>query len=938
MRRYPPFDGELQLPEVRLPAPPRGFWLWVVLVAIALVILFVATPLITFYTELQWFQALGLRNVYTTRLGLQFSLFFGSLLVAFVFATANVAVALQLRAASALRTIGIRRRILRTRAGVIGLAVSALVALAVSLGAGAQWQQLALYLNGTTTGVQEPVFGQDVAFYLFVLPFWHSILNWLLGLTFLTTLLVAALYAWRGTDFELRLPDRGVAHVSVLLALVALVLGAGSFIGRYDLLYAHNGYVWGAGFTDINARIPIAYISTALAVVLALALVANAVVRRLWLPVVALAVWIVFGILGGLYGVAIQRFAVAPNEYNQEKQYIARELDMTRKAFGLDNVRTSDYPGSTRLTAQDVANDRTTIDNLRLWDYQQLQEIYPQIQAIRTYYDFSDIDLDRYVIDGRYLQLEISARELRTDRLPSQAGGFVNQKLTYTHGYGVSASPVNTVVGDGLPDLVAKNIPPQGQLAVTQPDIYFGETTSPFVLAPTAQKEFDYPGSPDVYTHYTGTHSPKLDGVNRWLWAARTGDLNLLITSQVQPSTEILYHRNIVDRVRNIAPFLDYDRDPYIVVVDGRLYWIVDAYTSATTYPYSQTESASNFLSGSTLGDVNYIRNSVKVVIDPYEGTTTFYVADPNDALIKAYRKTFPSLFTPISEMPAGLRSHIRYPEDIFSIQSAVFTAYHIRDTQVFYNREDVWATPAEQRGPTASATTLQPYYVMMRLRDTGTVEYLLILPFTPNNRPNMIAWLAARNDAPNYGQLVLYSLPHTVNIYGPQQVASLIQANSQISSQFSLWNQGGSQVQQGNLLVVPVGGSFLYFEPVYLRATSSSTSFPQFRKVILADSEKVVWDDTLQGALSQLVGTGVAPTPPAGGPPAAAGSCLQQLSQQANQHYQAAQDRLKAGDLAGYANEMNQVGQLLQQMQTASATSPCSASTTPGSSPKPSP
>src|SRR5437588_2085524 len=325
MRRYPPFDGELQLPEVRLPAPPRGFWLWVVLVAIALVILFVATPLITFYTELQWFQALGLRNVYTTRLGLQFSLFFGSLLVAFVFATANVAIALQLRAASALRTIGIRRRILRTRAGVIGLAVSALVALAVSLGAGAQWQQLALYLNGTATGVQEPVFGQDVAFYLFVLPFWHSILNWLLGLTFLTTLLVAALYAWRGSDFELRLPNRGVAHVSILFAVVALVVAAGAYVGKYDLLYQHNGYVWGAGYTDINARIPIAYISTGLGILLSVALLANAVLRRLWLPVVVLAVWIVFGVLSAIYAQAIERLVVAPQQFTRESMDISRE-------------------------------------------------------------------------------------------------------------------------------------------------------------------------------------------------------------------------------------------------------------------------------------------------------------------------------------------------------------------------------------------------------------------------------------------------------------------------------------------------------------------------------------------------------------------------------------------------------------------------------------
>ena len=705
--------------------------------------------------------------------------------------------------------------------------------------------------------------------------------------------------------------------------MVALVVAASAYVGRYDLLYQHNGYVWGAGYTDINARIPIAYISTGLGVLLAVALLANAVLRRLWLPVVVLAVWIVFGVLSALYAQAIERLVVAPQQFTRESQYISRELTFTRQAFGLDSVKVSQYSGAASLTQKDIQDDQTTIDNLRLWDKLQLQETYPQLQAIRTYYTLNNIDYDRYTLNGRYEQLTLSPRELDINRLPAQGRGFVNETLTYTHGYGVVASPVRQVVGEGLPNLIARDIPQTGDLKVEQPAIYFGEQTNNYVLAPSAQKEFDYPsGSGDVYTNYVGTHGVPLEGANRLLYAAYMGDLNLLITSQVNAKTQILYRRNIVDRVREIAPFLAYDQDPYIVVADGKLYWMIDAYTTADTYPYSQMDSASQ---------INYIRNSVKVVIDAYEGTASFYIADPNDPLIKAYAKGFPTLFKPIGQMPESLKLHIRYPTDLFNVQVSVYRTYHMTDPQVFYNREDVWAIPEESTGPSSTAT-LAPYYVLMRLPGEQKAEYLLILPFTPNNRPNMISWLAARNDAPNYGQLVLYQLPKDTVIFGPSQIGNRIQENTAISSQFTLWNQSGSQVQQGNLLVVPVGGTFLYFEPVYLRATNTS-SLPEFKKVILADTQNVVWDDTLEGALAQLVGAAPPTTTPTpGGTPSPNATCADLITQ-ANQHYQNAQTKLKAGDLAGYAAEIQQVGTLLQQMQTAG----CATGTTPAS-PRPSP
>ena len=938
MRRYPNFDGEVELRDFHLPKPPRRFWVGVGAFVVLLFLLFVANPALTIYTDLKWFQALGLGDVFTTRLGFELGLFFGSLVVAFLFVTVNVVIALRLREASVLRTMGIRRRFIRTVPGYVGLGVAVLLSIAFSAAAASKWQELALFLNGSSTGVTEPVFNQDIGFYLFTLPFLHTALGWALGLAFLTALLVAALYAWRGTDIDLRLPVRGISHVSILLAITAAAVGAAAFVGRYDLLSQHNGYIWGAGYTDVNIRVPIIWAQVVLAVVLVVALLANAVLRRIWLPIAALAIWIVVGIVGAVFASGVERLTVAPNQFSQEEPYIARELTGTRQAFGLDTVTRTDYPGTSTVTQKDVTDDKATIDNLRLWDYRQLGETYPQLQAIRTYYSLNKIDIDRYLIDGKLTQLELSARELDTTKLPGQSQGFVNQKLTYTHGYGVVASPVNAVDANGLPVLIAHDIPPQGALKVDKPAIYFGQETSNYVLAPSAQQEFDYPlGSTDAFASYTGTHSPGLVGLDKLAWAARTGDLNLLISNQVTPQTQILFNRNIQERITAIAPFLTLDHDPYVVVVDGKVFWIQDAYTTASTYPYSQTEASS----GTSLDGFNYVRNSVKVVVDAYEGTPTFYIVDPKDAILRAYQKTFPSLFHSVDQAPAAIRAHFRYPEDLFSVQASVYRAYHVKDTRQFFLREDNWALPLEQDSP-GSTRALQPYYVLMRLPGETQVEYLLIQPFTPNNRQNMTSWLAARNDGSHYGELALYQLPHGETIFGPQQIGNFIQENTEISQQFTLWNQSGSQVQQGNLLTVPVGTGFLFFEPVYLRATGA-TSIPELKKIILAFGQKVVWDDTLAGALTKLVG-GTAPPPnpspnpnPNPNPSPGTGSCVQQLLALAGQHYQAAQDKLKTGDLAGYAAEIAQVGQLIQQAQNAPPTGPCPTAS-PAAVPSPTP
>jgi uncharacterized membrane protein (UPF0182 family) len=940
-RRYRPFDpfergGAFEgAREIRFPRPPRRFWIGVSLFALAFLIFIFASPIVWFITERQWFSALGYLDVFSTQWSLQFFLFAGSFVIAFLYLAVNVIIALRVRSGPALRAVGISRAVVRTPIGRIALAAAALVALVLSGGAGSQWQTLALFMHSTPTGITEKVLGQDISFYLLTLPFLHAGAGWALGLGFLSTLVIAGLYVWRGDTIDLSLSPLAIAHLSGMLAIFALVLGAWMWLGRYDLLFAHNSpIVWGAAYTDVNARLPLFTFQAGAAIVLAGALIANIWLRRLWLPVTAAGIWVALLLVGQLYPSALQYFLVTPSARSYEIPYIEREIAGTRAAYGLSNVTVSNFGGDQPLTAKDVQNDQVTVNNLILWDNGPLQDTYEQQQTIRTYYSFKDINFDRYMILGQYKQLEISAREFDFNRLADAAKNWVNQHLFYTHGYGVAASTVNAVVGT-LPDYVVGNIPPTGPLQVTQPAIYFGELTNSYALAPSNTPEFDFPqGSLDAFTNYKGTHGIPMTSVNRALWALRLQEYNLLVSSQVTDKTQLLFNRTVIDRARELAPFLTFDNHPYVAVVDGRVYWILDAYTTGTTYPYAQ---ASTFPAGfASEPNINYVRNSVKVVIDAYEGTTDFYVIDPTDPIIKAYAATFPSLFKPIGAMPSGLRDHLRVPIDLFNVQVGIYATYHISDPNVFFAREDVWDIPTAQTSPTAAAAPVQPYYVLFRLPGETNPEFLLIMPFTPLGKQNMVSWLAVRNDAANYGQYVSYVLPKDKVIYGPQQIANLINQEPAISRDFTLFAGAGSHVQQGNLLVVPIANSFLYFEPIYLRATSG-TGIPELKKVILADQTNVVYTDTLQQAIDQLVGTSTAP-PPTNTPPttltAAQLAEIASLVTQANTTYAAAYTALKAGDLSTYAADMTQVGKLLQQLKTLTA----GAKATPGVTPTPSP
>ncbi|MFZ0217300.1 MAG: UPF0182 family protein [Candidatus Dormiibacterota bacterium] len=911
------------LGDIHIPRPPRRFWIGLAFVAAAIFLIIVAEPIVTLITNAEWFSALGFGGAYATRVELQLFLFAVGFLVPFLFTVGNVVLVLRFRTSGKLRAVGIKRRTLRSRLGVAAMIGGAILALILAFSLTSFWTDLALFMHPQMTGQHDPVLGADLGFYLTQLPFLGDVQSWLVGLLVVVILLTYGLHSWHGDHIDLRLQPRGTAHVSVLIGIFGLVVAFGAWLSRYGYVYGHDSAVWGAGFTDIHARLPLTTAQVVLAVLLSLALIANAAsrLRRFRWIVIAVAIWIAAAIVVAIYPALVQRLSVQPAELSQEQPYIAREIAGTRQAYDLSKVQLQQYSGTGAVTSQAVANDQTTISNLRLWDTTPLQNVYQQQQAIRTYYTFQQIGLDRYTISGNYQQVEISPREMDQSQLPPQAQTWVNQRLVYTHGYGVVASPVSAVDQQGLPQYVAQNIPNTGPLAVAQPQIYFGGQESSWVAAPSAQAEFDYPNgssSGNATSTWTGTDAPQLNGTNRLLWSMRTGDLNLLISDQIQSRSRILYLRNIQARVGEIAPFLTLDNTPYLSVVNGKLYWIEDAYTTSDNYPYA--ESGPTLPSSPGLS-YNYIRNSVKVVVDAYTGKTTLFVAAPNDPLIKAYSAAFPSMFKPLSQMPTGLVKHIRVPQDYFNVQAQMYSTYHMTDPRTFYNREDVYSTQG-----------ITPYYVMMRLPGEPKAEYLEIQPYTPLNKNNMVAWLAVRQDAPHYGQTIAYVLPRSEVIFGPSQVQSRINQDPTLSQQYSLLNAQNSKVLKGNLLVVPIGGTFLYFEPWYIESQNGQ-SLPELKYIILTgstSSSAVVYDSSLNGAISKL--TGQAPPSSGPSPPSAPSSPqIQQLVKQALQAYQQAQADLKQGDLAGYATQMQQVATLLQQIQQASGQG---TGTTPSPSP----
>jgi len=720
----------------------------------------------------------------------------------------------------------------------------------------AQWDTYLRFRYGGSFGLSDPLFGADVGFYLFRLPFYELLQNSLTVLALITLVAVLAFYAYfaslrfsRGGQMDGR-SAKAVRHLSILLFVLVCSWGWGFYLDHYELLYSTQGVVYGAGYTADHVTRIAFWIMAGAATALCALLVFNAFRPRFRAVVVGCGLYV------GLYFIAVwlapalfQRFIVQPNELARETPYLKNNIEFTRKAYSLDAIQETSYPALSDLTPAVIARNQDTIQNIRLWDWRPLLQMYQQAQEIRLYYQFYQADVDRYHLPDGYHQVMLSARELSAE-LPAEAQTWVNQKLQFTHGYGLVMSFVSETIGGGFPQYVLENIPPESAfgLTVNQPSIYYGESMPGYRIVATGAKEFDYPkGNQNVYTSYAGTGGIPLDSLwRRLLFAWTQTDVNILFTSYLKPDSRIQIWRNVQERVQRIAPFLRLDQDSYAVVSEGKQYWIQDAYTVSDHFPYSSPHAAA-FEQG-----LNYIRNSVKVVVDMYDGTVRFYVMDPNDPVLAVYRRAFPGVFMDLNQLSADLKAHLRYPEDLFSIQADQYTTFHMTVPQVYYNREDLWVLPNETYA--GKVAPMKPYYILMKLPGSDQIEYLLMTPFTPQKRNNMISWLAARCDFPEYGKMLFYELPKEKLIYGPMQIEAMIDQNTTIAQQLTLWDQKGSRVIRGNLIAVPIENSFMYVVPVYL--TAEGTDFPQLKRVIVISGDKVAMEPTLDEAIQSVFGT----------------------------------------------------------------------------------
>ena len=817
------------------------------------------------FTDWLWFSDLGYLSVYTTILSTRVILFVVGFVIFLAIFSVNVYLAAKYspKEAAPQATMNIPAEALAwaRRLVTVGIAAGAvLLALVFGAAASGQWEVALRFANSETFGMIDPIYRNDMSFYVFSLPFYRFIQGWLLGGVVVTGLAVLGIYAINsaisGARFSVTLPLR--SQLSALGAVLFLLLAFGYWMSTREIMLSSQGAAFGAGYTDVTIRLPALNLLLALSVGVALLLAANTYLRNTLLPIVGVGVWFAALTLGTAVAPGlVQRFQVTPSEFALEEPFIERTIEGTRRGFALNRIAQTQFDSTGAVTQELLDENPGTIDNIRLWDHRPLRDVYNQIQFIRLQYAFVDIDIDRYTIDGDYRQVMIGARELVQSQLDPGAQTWVNRKLQFTHGYGVAMSPVTEFTREGLPEFLVKDIPPEPEMGappVDSPQIYYGEAADDWVIVNSRTQEFDHPTNEDpVYRPYGEGPGVKISGfLRRLLFAWRFADVNIFITGEVNSQSQILYYREIDQRVRHLAPFLELDHDPYIVAADGKLFWIQDAYTISDRFPYSEP----------TAEGFNYIRNSVKAVIDAYDGSVDLYITDPEDGIINTYAEVFPGLFKPFDEMPASLQSHIRYPEDFFLIQARKYLKFHMTVPQVFYNQEDLWQVPSELFFE--DSQPMEPYYIIMRLPGEDREEFVLILPFTPANKPNLVGWLAARNDAPNYGNLIAFTFPKDRQVDGVQQVEAQINIDPVISQQFTLWSTAGSRVLRGNLLVIPIGDSILYAEPLYLQA--EALPYPQLTRVILASQGgDPVMEDTLEASLAKLVGTDVGGLGPPG-------------------------------------------------------------------------
>jgi uncharacterized protein len=902
------------------------------------IVLLGGSTVASYYVDALWFASLGYSSVFWTRLILQGTTFAAFTLLTFLVIYGVFRSMKPDRLAALMgATILVNRRPvalpIESFLNLIGIGLSATIAIVTGISMTARWMILALYWQAPRhTTTLDPIFGRSLDFYFFTLPAWQLIAGWLLMLAIFACAIAALFVLMVGGARAIKERPNAADQarlwrgLSIGIAAVLLTLGARVYLGRYERLFQDGTIFSGVTYTDAHVSLTGMLIVCAAFVAGAALAAACAILSlpRRWLlasVVPAVFCYVIVAVVGWY----VSSFIVQPNQLVRERPFIAHNIEMTRRAYALDRMETRAFPAETGIEAVEPAKNQTTLENIRLWDWRTLQDTLRQIQEIRTYYDFPDIDIDRYEIGGSVRQMMLATRELNVEKLPQSSRNWINEKLIYTHGYGVTMNPVNGFTPEGLPTLVLSNMPIQStipSLSVTRPEIYFGELTNTDVYVKTRQKEFDYPqGDANSLTSYQGSGGIRLGGFfRRTLIALDRGDIaKLPFSDDVNSESRLLMRRKLSERVHELAPFLTLDADPYVVVgEDGRIRWLMDAFTTSDSYPF-----AHRYRLGAER--INYIRNSVKILIDAYSGETTFYVFDSQDPIIAAYRTLFPGLFTDAAAMPAAVRKHVRYPELLLNVQAAVYGLYHMTNPDVFYNREDLWSVAAAENNQRQQV--MEPNFVLMTLPGEGSTEFIAILPFTPANRNNLIGWIAGRSDGDHYGEAVVYDFPKTKLIDGPLQIEARIDQNAQLSGQLTLWNQQGSHVRRGSLIVIPVGRALLYAEPIYLQADRSP--MPELRLVVLAVQDRLAYGPTFESAMAALFGTApsilsgqAAPVPaaPAGSPPSAAPAAagdVNALIAEAAQNFNDYQQLTAAGKLAEAGQKLEALKRILEQLQT---------------------
>jgi len=877
---------------------------------------------VRFYTDWLWFGETGYQGVFVRTLVAEGTLGGVAMAVAFGVLLLNFRIAMRAFSRRELvfptREGPIAITLDRRRVQPIGTALAAVAALLFGLYASSQWLDWLQFRHAQPFGEMDPVLGRDVSFYVFRLPFLDVVRGYLLALIALSGAAAVAVYVMAGTldvnsirDLRsvrgFRIVGPAKRHLAVVAAALLLVLAFSAYLDVPRLLITPAGIVHGAANVDVAVRIPALRALMVAAIGGAALALYQMAVASWWPSLVAAALYIVVTVTGSVGAAVMHRFVIAPNEQARETPFIEHNIKATRKAFALDNVEERELSGDALLTRANIEANDATLGNVRLWDPEPLLQTFAQIQEIRTYYDFVSVHNDRYKIDGEYRQIMLSARELDSQSLPNR--NWINERLTFTHGYGLTLGPVNQVTPEGLPVLFIKDLPPQSSvnLQITEPSIYYGQRSNDYVFVKTNAREFHYPrGEDNVYASYEGTGGvPVSSFFRRLLFSIRFRSLKVLLSEDITNESRVMFHRQLSQRIARIAPFLRYDPEPYLVISSGRLFWLQDGYTVSGRYPYS-TPAANG---------ISYIRNSVKATVDAYHGTVVFYLIDDKDPIALTIQRIFPELFRPLAEMPEDMRTRLRYPEGIFTLQAAMYATYHMTNPAVFYNKEDLWEVPTMD----AEAQVMQPYYTMMRLPGEQAPEYIQMLPFTPARKDNLASWMVARSDGEHYGRMRVFQFPKQKVVFGPRQIVARINQDQAISPQITLWNQQGSEVLQGTLLVIPIEESLLYIQPLYLR--SAGGRIPELKRVIVAHQNQIVMEETLEEALERLFPAGAeraaraAPVLEPGTEPAPRQAQGDELSARALEHYQRGLQAQREGNWALYGEEIRRLGEVLGQM-----------------------